>query len=147
MNRLSIFISMFLVIGLLLIILSFLGFSKINKTCASKKLRQNFRLCVIIGSVLTTISLMYMICGNENCKCEYNIDSNWKIHTTIFILFVMGVLLIIMATNIKKEIKSDGCDVNIDAITNLIIGVASLQILLSVIFSVFSVYTYKSTLK
>lgn len=145
MNRLTLFIGLLFVIGILLVVTSFMAYSKLTESCKSKKLRTYLRWCVITGSVLLTISIMYMVCtSKEECKCNFNIDAGWKIYLTLFILVVMGGFLVFLASGISSEIKSAGCNVDLGSLPSVLMGIAISQIVLPVIYIGIVVYTGKS---
>lgn len=145
MNRLTLFISLLFVIGILLVITSFMTYSKLTELCKSEKLRTYLRLCVIIGSVLLTISIMYMICTQKKgCKCDFDIDAGWKIYLTLFILEVLGVFLVFLASGINSEIKTGGCNVDLGYLPSVLMGIAITQIVIPVIYTGIVIYTGKS---
>lgn len=145
MNRLTLFIGLLFVIGILLVITSFMAYSKLTESCKSKKLRTYLRWCVIIGSVLLTISIMYIVCTTKKgCKCDFDIDAGWKIYLTLFILVTMGGLLVFLASGIRSEIKSAGCNVDLGSLPSVLMGIAITQIVLPVIYTGIVVYTGKS---
>jgi len=141
MNRLTQFIGLLFVIGLLLIITSFRAYSKLNELC-SKKLRTHLRWCMSIGSVLITISIMYMTCvKNQGCKCDFDIDAGWKIYLTLFILVVMGIILVSLASGIRSEIKSGQCKDNLGSLPSILMGIGITLIVLPVIYIGILIYT------
>lgn len=145
MNRLTLFIVLLFVIGLILVITTFTAYSKITESCKSKKLRSYLRWCVGVGSVLLTIAIMYFVCTKrEGCKCDFNIDAGWKIYLTLFILVAMGGFLVYLVTGIQREIKTDGCDIDLGSLPGVLWVISIAQIVLPLIYSGIVLYTGKN---
>jgi len=145
MNRLTLFVVLLFVIGLILVIISFTAYSKITESCKSKKLRSYLRWCVGVGSVLLTIGIMYFVCTKkEGCKCDFDIDAGWKIYLTLFILVVMGGFLVYLVAGIQREIKSGGCDIDLGSLLEVLWGISIAQIVLPLIYTGIVLYTKKS---
>ncbi len=148
MNRLILFIFLLFVIGLILVITTFTAYSKITETCKSKKLRSYLRWCLIIGSFLITIAIMYFMCNiREGCNCDFNIDSGWKIYLTLFILVTMGVFLVYLVSGIQREIKSGGCDIDLGSLPGVLLGISIAQIVLPIIYTGIVLYTKKKSIR
>lgn len=135
MNKITVFMFFLFVIGVLLTVTSFMGFSKLDATCKSTKLRNNLRICICIGAALMTMFIMYMICTkSKSCSCDFSNISRPKMYLLLIFLIVLGGVLLYLSASINAEIKSDGCNVDLGGLQLVLLGIAVAQIALPSIY-------------
>lgn len=141
-NLLHLFMFLLFTIGILLLIIAFKAYSKIVNSCTSVSLRTKLRWAIGVGATFVTLSLGYSMCiykaGNT---CQFGQRSDWKIYTMLVVLMGMGVSLVVLANGIKSDLKSQGCDIDLGDIPDLLMGLAIVQIVLPVLYIVYIIKT------
>ena len=143
MNLLHLFMLMLFVIGILLIIITFYAYSKLNDKCTSNALRTKLRISIGIGTAFVTMSFGYAICvRSQLCNCEFGERSNIKLYVMLFSLMSMGIGLLILTLGIKSDLTKGGCDVDLGIIPDVLTVISIIQIVIPVLYIV---YIYKKT--
>ena len=145
MNLLHLFMLLIFIIGILLIILTFIVYSKLKDSCNSKDLKTKLRLAIGLGTTFIVITISYMMCiTNSNCKCDFGENTNWKFYIMLLLLISMGSGLLILTIGINNDLKTNNCNVDLGIIPNLLIGLSISQIVISFIYIIYSL-KYKDT--
>lgn len=140
-NLLHLFMFYIFIIGILLIIITFIAYSNLGN-CTSKGLRSKLRMAISIGTVFATISVGYGVCiTNSGCECKFGDRVNWRIYTLLITLMGMGVGLLVLTEGIKNDIKSDGCHIDLGTIPDILNILSIIQIVIPAIYIAYIVYT------
>jgi hypothetical protein len=135
MNLLHIFMFLMFLIGFLLIITTFIVYGKINDKCTSRDLRSKLRWAIGLGTTFISIALGYAVCiNNSGCNCDFGERSNFKIYSLLTFIILMSCFLLILSIGIKKNIKEDGCNIDLGNIPYILIGLSISGIVLPVIY-------------
>ena len=131
----TLFVILLLIIGILLTLTSFTAYSRLTDKCTSKNLREYLRWCIILGSILITVGVMFFTCTNASgCVCKFDIDSTVKQYVLLSILLVMGIFIMVITGKIQNELKKDGCDVNLGFLTTSLWFLGSFQVAIPLLF-------------
>jgi hypothetical protein len=140
MNLLHLFVLFIFLIGFLLIITTFTAYSKLGD-CNSEGLRTKLRWAICIGTVCMTLAIGYTICINKaGCNCVFGDRSDWKIYSALFVLMGMGVGLLVLTIGIKNDAKSDGCNIDLGFIPDLLMALSICQIILPILYASYIIY-------
>jgi hypothetical protein len=135
MNLFHIFMFIMFVIGLLLIITTFTAYSKLEDTCKSDGLRSKLRWAIGIGTTLVALSIGYTVCVVKDGRiCNFGERANWKIYTMLSLLFCMGVGLLILTVGIKNDIKSEGCDIDLGSVPDILMVISIIQLIVPLLY-------------
>jgi hypothetical protein len=133
MKLLHLFMFLLFVIGILLIITTFSAYGKLKDKCGSDGLRNKLRWAIVLGTTLVTLSLGYIVCINKsNCSCSFG--EGWKIYSLLTILAILGGGLLVLTLGIKKDLKKDGCDIELGMIPMVLMILSISQIILPIIY-------------
>ena len=140
-NLLHIFMFVLFIIGLLLVILSFSSYSKLEDKCSTVGLRAKLRIAIGIGSVFISLSIGYLMCVTiSGCNCDIGDYNSWKIYTMLGMLFSMGGGLLLLILGIKNDLKSVDCDVDLGATPTILMVLSIIQIVLPVLYILWIIY-------
>ena len=139
MNLLHLFMLLIFIVGILLIILTFIVYSKLKDSCNSQNLKNKLRLAIGLGTTFVVITISYMMCiTNSNCKCDFGENTNWKFYIMLLLLISIGSGLLILTIGINNDLKTNNCDVDLGIVPNLLIGLSITQIVISFIYFIYS---------
>jgi len=131
----NLFVILLLTIGIILTLTSFTAYSKLTDKCTSKDLRNYLRWCIVIGSILITIGVMFFTCTNSSgCVCKFNIDSSTKQYVLLSLLLIMGIFIMVITGKIQNELKKDGCDVDLGFLTTSLWILGSFQVAIPLLY-------------
>lgn len=131
----TLFVILLLIIGILLTLTSFSAYSRLTEKCTSVNLRTYLRWCIIVGSILITVGVMFFTCTNASgCICKFDIDSAVKQYVLLSILLVMGIFIMVITGKIENELKKDGCNVDLGFLTTSLWLLGSFQVAIPVLF-------------
>jgi len=129
------FVILLLIIGILLTLTSFTAYSRLTDECTSKNLRTYLRRCIILGSMLISVGVMFFTCTNSSgCVCKFDIDSTVKQYVLLSVLLVMGISIMVITDKIQNELKNNGCNVNIGFLTTSLWLLGSFQVAIPLLF-------------
>lgn len=146
MNILHIFMFLLFVIGVLLIITTFMAYSKLDNGCTSIKLRTKLRFAIGIGTACFTLSIGYLLCVTR-CKCSFGKRSNAKIYAMLVTLIGMGSGLLFLSTGIKSDLNVPGCKVDLGYLPDILTGLSISIIVLPVLLIAKLIYSGRSKTK
>lgn len=105
------FVILLLIIGILLTLTSFTAYSRLTDKCTSKNLKTYLRWCIIMGSILITVGLMFFTCKDASgCICKFDINSNVKKYVLLSIMLAMGIFIMVITGKIQNELKKEECN-------------------------------------
>lgn len=139
MNFLHIFMASTTIIGLLLVVTSIYTYSKLNAQCTSGSLRTKLQWAIGLGTTFMSLGVGYVICVNmSGCECPFdnNTGDKKKLYGLLISLVVLGSAILPITVGIKNDLND--CNVDIGVLPSMLIGIASLQIALPVIFIVYT---------
>jgi hypothetical protein len=123
MDEFTILTFVLFVTGIIMLIISFSALSKLKETCTSKSLRTYLRVSVAFGTTMVAVFLGYIACITH-CECNFTQFSLNKRMVVLGLLFVLGIPMIIIATNIKKEIENKKCDTDLNNLPDVLLGIS-----------------------
>lgn len=106
-NKVNTFMVFMFIVGLIIVITSFIGYGQIIDSCSTPSLKNSLRVCIIVGSILMTLTGGYYYCY-KYCKCDYGEVSEYKLYGVLAVIMLLGISLIIFGSGIQNNI-SDGC--------------------------------------
>jgi len=131
----NLFVILLLIIGILLTLTSFTAYSRLTRKYTSNNLRKYLRWCIILGSILITIGVMFFTCTNASgCVCKFDIDSTIKQYVLLSILLVMGIFIMVITGKIQNELKNYRFDANLGFLTTSLWLLGSFQIAIPLLF-------------
>lgn len=131
----NLFVILLLTIGILLTLTAFSAYSKLTGKCTSKELRNHLRWCIVVGSILITIGVMFFTCTKSSgCVCKFNLDSTTKQYVLLSVLLLMGIFIMVITSKIQYELKKDGCNVDLGFLTTSLWFLASFQVAIPLLY-------------
>jgi hypothetical protein len=128
----------FALIGLLLIILGFYGYSNLGVNCILPSLKTKLTISITIGAVLLSLAIGFIAC-KRSCKCgDFEFTKTKKYMLAIFSL-LSGIGLLILTFSIKSDLDDVRCNVDLSTLTWIFSVLSSLQIIASIIFFIFMI--------
>jgi len=135
----TLFMSGMAILGLLLIVVSFMAYQKLTEGCTSDKLRTYLRIATGLGSAIFTIGFGYVFCWYK-CNCNVGVRSKARVYFFLFLLLVMGIGLLVLIYGIDDELKKPECNVDLGMLPTILKWAGIIDIIVIVLYGAYTAY-------